>query len=197
MGFTSGLPVVHSSDAICFRKAEKGWFLIRILLAAVCLLAVHVGGPPAVKAAPARAFEIAGTPMECRDFRGREVRSQEVTNLGDVARVWVVNTMPYILIDPEVLRTLPKPLQIFFFFHECAHHTLGHWYNRTLDSENEADCWAIRYGRDNGYFRRQTVVDFRPWLAKSGGSAFGHLPGDKRWKRMLGCFDGVVETAKQ
>jgi hypothetical protein len=135
--------------------------------------------------------------MSCTDFRGRSVLALQVSDLGDVGRAWVINTVPYILLDPEVLRTLPRPLQIFFYVHECAHHRLGHWYNPTGNSEKEADCWAIEYGRDHGIFRRQTVVDFEPWLAKSRGSAFGHLPGRKRVRHLLACFDGPVETAQQ
>ena len=130
-------------------------------------------------------------------YRGRSVLALQVSDLGDVGRAWVINTVPYILLDPELLRTLPRPLQIFFYAHECAHHRLGHWYSPTGTSEKEADCWAIEYGRDHGIFRRQTVVDFEPWLAKSRGSAFGHLPGRERVRHLLACFDGPVETAQQ
>lgn len=135
--------------------------------------------------------------MNCKDFRGRSVLALEVSDLGDVGRAWVVNTVPYILLDPEVLRTLPKPLQQFFYMHECAHHVLGHWYNPTRNSEKEADCWAVAHGRDSGLFRRQTVVDFAPWLRKSKGSAFGHLPGRQRVEHMLSCFDDTVTVAEQ
>ncbi|MCH9808632.1 MAG: hypothetical protein K0U74_12950 [Alphaproteobacteria bacterium] len=156
-----------------------------------CLLVL---APAANAAAP---FNVAGQPMSCTDFRGRSVVAIKVPDLGDVGRAWVVNAVPYILLDPEVMRRLPKALQIFFYAHECAHHTLGHWYNPSAMSEREADCWAINFGRDNGLFRRQTVVDFLPWLAHSKGSKFGHLPGRQRVRYMLSCFDNDVETAQQ
>lgn len=162
-------------------------------LIAVAILLTFIPSRP--EAAPR--FTVAGQAMDCTDFRGRSVLAIKVTDLGDVGRAWVVNTVPYILLDPEVLRTLPKPLQIFFYAHECAHHTLGHWYNPSPQSEREADCWAINYGRNAGFFRRQTVVDFEPWLAKSKGSRFGHLPGPQRVKYMLSCFDEDIETAQQ
>jgi hypothetical protein len=152
---------------------------------------------PRTTEAGGKVFRVAGEPMSCTDFRGRSVLAVPVSDLGDVGRVEVINTVPYILLDPELMRTLPKPLQIFFYVHECAHHKLGHWYNRTANSEKEADCWAIVYGRDRGIFRRQMVVDFEPWLAKSRGSAFGHLPGRERVQHLLACFDGPVETAQQ
>lgn len=139
--------------------------------------------------ATAGQLQIAGQTQQCTDFRGRSVQTMQMADLGDVGRAWVVNTVPYILIDPTVLRTLPAKLQLFFFSHECAHHVLGHWYKRMINNESEADCWAIRRGRDLGHFSRQDVTSFAPWLAKSGGSRFGHLPGPARADHLLKCFD--------
>ncbi len=170
--------------------------MIRYVLAFVVSLSAIFGSYPRAKAAES-AFKVAGLPMACTDFRGRSVVSLQVSQLGDVGRAWVVNTVPYILLDPELMRPLPKTLQVFFYLHECAHHVLGHWYNPTGSSENDADCWAIKQGRERAILRRQDVVNFEPWLAKSGGSAFGHLPGPLRLKQMLACFDGAVETAQQ
>ena len=174
----------------------KEFSLVRATLALIFSLLLLAPAPKSTEAASS-SFRVAGMPMSCKDFRGRTVLALQVSDLGDVGRIWVVNTVPYILLDPELMRTLPRPLQIFFYAHECAHHVLGHWYNRTLSSEKEADCWAIKYGRDRDIFRRQMVVDFEPWLAKSRGSIFGHLPGRERVKHMLACFDGPSETAQQ
>lgn len=170
--------------------------MVRYVLAFMVSLSALVSAQPRAKAVES-SFKVAGLPMACTDFRGRPVVSLKVSDLGDVGRAWVVNTVPYILVDPELMRTLPKPLQVFFYLHECAHHVLGHWYNPTRSSENDADCWAIKQGRTRALLHRQDVVDFGPWLAKSGGSAFGHLPGPLRFKKMLACFDGAVETAQQ
>lgn len=133
--------------------------------------------------------EIGGISMRCQDFRGRDVTTIKVDELGDVGRAWVINTMPFIVLDPQLLRVLPYKLQNFFFAHECAHHVLGHWYNPSPENEKEADCWAIRYGRDTGLFTRQEVANFAPWLADSKGSRFGHLPGPLRARHLLDCFD--------
>jgi len=132
---------------------------------------------------------IGGIEMRCQDFRGREVTTIKVDELGDVGRAWVINTMPFIVLDPQLLRLLPYKLQNFFYAHECAHHVLGHWYNPSPENEKEADCWAIRYGRDTGLFTRQEVANFAPWLAESKGSRFGHLPGPIRARHLLDCFD--------
>lgn len=141
-------------------------------------------------AEPARGeTEIAGRPVSCRDIHGRAVHTMRVANLGDVGRAGIVNRVPVIALDPEILGRLPDKLALFFYQHECAHHVLGHWFQMSLNMETEADCWAIRHGRDNGTFSRDDVMSFAPFLARSGGSPFGHLPGPERAKYLLNCFD--------
>lgn len=183
-------------DGFGYSVEDEGHPLNRYVLAILVSVVAICAAQTRASAVETR-FKVAGVSMKCTDFRGRSVVGLEVSDLGDVGRAWVVNTVPYILLDPELMRPLPKPLQVFFYLHECAHHVLGHWYNPTISSENEADCWAIVRGRDRKLFRRQEVVDFAPWLAKSGGSRFGHLPGPERLKKMLVCFDTQVETAQQ
>jgi hypothetical protein len=130
-----------------------------------------------------------GQALSCRDFRGTPVRFVEMTQLGDVGRALIITRMPVIALDPDRLATLPPALQILFYEHECAHHMLGHMFTRTLTSETEADCWSINFGRDNGLFTRADVAAFAPYLAKSKGSPFGHLPGPERAAFLLSCFD--------
>jgi hypothetical protein len=132
---------------------------------------------------------IAGQSMSCRDVRGMAVYTMQVANLGDVGRAGVVNRVPIIVIDPHLIERLPNKLQVFFYQHECAHHVLGHWYSGGPEQEKEADCWAIRTGRDTGELSRDDVMSFAPFLARSGGSPFGHLPGPVRARYLLQCFD--------
>lgn len=132
---------------------------------------------------------IAGRTVSCKDIRGVAVHTMRVANLGDVGRAGVINKVPIIAIDPEIINRLPDKLQLFFYQHECAHHVLGHWFQMTTSMETEADCWAIRHGRDNDIFSREDVMSFAPFLARSGGSPFGHLPGPDRAKYLLNCFD--------
>jgi hypothetical protein len=68
---------------------------------------------------------IGGRPMRCLDFRGLAVRTLRMTELGDVGRAWIVTRMPIIALDPDRLATLPGPMQVFFYVHECAHHVLA------------------------------------------------------------------------
>jgi hypothetical protein len=138
-------------------------------------------------------INVGGQELSCRDFRGQIVRSIHMDDLGDVAHARIVNRMPIITLNKRRLDTLPDKLQVFFFNHECAHHVLGHVFYPTQTSENEADCYAIKQGRREGYLSREDVESFTPYIAVSRGSPFGHLPGPMRLQRLLACFDDPSE----
>lgn len=162
----------------------------RLFLGSVVALALVAGAP---RDGMANRLEIisvvGGERMRCWDFRGAVVLTNWMEDLGDVGRAWFVNRRPIISLDPERLARLPSKMQVFFYWHECAHHVLGHYFMRTFNSEKEADCWAVKTGRERGLFRRPDVIAFAPYLAHSRGSAFGHLPGPERAKFLLSCFD--------
>lgn len=126
---------------------------------------------------------------QCHDVRGARVSTIRFDNLRDVAHAVIMNHVPYIVLNPTRLKTLPPKLQAFFYEHECAHHVLGHNYNPTLASEAEADCLAVKIGRDKRLFSRSDVVAFRPWIEPLRGSLRGHLPGKQRQKLMTLCYD--------
>lgn len=132
---------------------------------------------------------VGGNPMRCYDYRGAVVRTLKTTDLGDVGRASIIARMPIISLDSDRLRSLPPKMQVFFFMHECAHHVLGHVIRPTLESEREADCWSINYGRWAKLFSREDVEAFAPYFARSNGSRFGHLPGPERQAYLLNCFD--------
>lgn len=169
----------------------------RIVNSFAAMLALWVGGisscalgaAPEDHSAALGETTIAGSQVSCKDIRGRAVSTVQVVNLGDVGRAGVINRVPIIAIDPDIIGRLPNKLQLFFYQHECAHHVLGHWFQMSLTMETDADCWAIRHGRDDGTFSRDDVMSFAPFLAKSGGSPLGHLPGPQRAKQLLKCFD--------
>lgn len=133
-----------------------------------------------------------GAAAECRDSAGRAISLMRVSNLGDVGRAWIVNRVPVIAMDPQLLDRLPEKLQRFFFDHECAHHVLRHWVMFTPTRENDADCWAVKRERDRGLLTRDDIIGFAPFFAASRGSAAGHLPGPERVKHMLACYDDPV-----
>lgn len=160
-----------------------------LALAAAALAVVATAGAVSARDGDPAATSIAGYPVTCHDLRGNSVVTVRISNLGDVGRAGVVNRVPVIVIDPHIIERLPNKLQIFFYEHECAHHVLGHWVGGSPEQEKEADCWAIRNGRDRGVFSRDDVMSFAPFIANSGGSPFGHLPGPQRAGYLLRCFD--------
>jgi hypothetical protein len=128
--------------------------------------------------------------LACRDFKGRTVKLVEVPDMGDAGRAEVVNSVPVIILDPRLLGHLPANLQLFFGLHECAHHVLGHLYAPTTESEKQADCWAIKAGRNRQAFTRDDVESWKPFFAASQGSRLGHLPGPARVDFLLStCFE--------
>ncbi len=132
---------------------------------------------------------IGGTAVTCQDFRGLTVRTMHVDDLGDVGGARIIGRMPVIVLNRGRLAGLPEKLQLFFFGHECAHHVLGHAFAPTIWSEREADCWAIKHGRAQGWFSREEVASWSPQFAHSKGSAAGHLPGPERADRLVACYD--------
>ncbi|MFA5949911.1 MAG: hypothetical protein WC807_06470 [Hyphomicrobium sp.] len=172
------------------RQATRRSLIVMVL--ASCLLASKASAE-GLETEPI----IGGVPMRCWDFRGVIVRTTRMTDLGDVGRAWFIQRMPIIALDPDRLATLPPKLQIFFYGHECAHHVLGHYFNRTMASETEADCWSIKFGRERGFFTRPDIVSFAPFLATSRGSPFGHLPGPERANFLVSCFDNPERNEQQ
>lgn len=163
-----------------------------MLVLALMVLKADVAGADGAPGLQAR-ITLGGMELACRDFRGQVVRSIRMDDLGDVAHARIINRMPIITLNQSRLDTLPGKLQVFFFHHECAHHLMGHVFYPTQTSENEADCYAIKLGRREGFLTRDDVVAFAPYLARSRGSPFGHLPGPLRSQRLVACFDDPSE----
>ena len=55
-----------------------------------------------------------------------------------------------IVLNPRLFG-LPGSLQLFIYAHECAHHIQG-------ANEGAADCWAIRTGCQQGWFRESDIA---------------------------------------
>lgn len=166
-----------------------------IPLKLLAITALFAAAPPPAQAEGGLQSTIAidGTTLQCKDFRGQIVRTIQMDDIGDVAQARIINRMPIITLNQSRMSTLPAKMQIFFFNHECAHHVMAHVFNPSPTSENEADCWSIKTGRDTGLFTRADVEAFAPHMAHSRGSPFGHLPGPERAKRLVACFDDASE----
>ena len=85
-----------------------------------------------------------------------------------------------IFLNPQVLGRLPTPLKLYWYAHECAH-GLG------FTDEAMADCWAVRTGRDQGWFPPQAFNSLMQMFAGNPGS-LRHPPGPARVQNMINCY---------
>ncbi len=125
----------------------------------------------------------------CLDIRGMPVASIPNNNLSDVAMaVLSPKDEPVIIYNPLALSWSQPQTRLFFYYHECAHHALGHVFiSLPLRREQEADCWAIQtlYKRD---FDDEDVAVVQNDLARIGKGDWTHLPGPARAINLRKCL---------
>ena len=138
--------------------------------------------------APTAIAQIAGVPVSCADFRGVAVALSDAPGLPDVGAARVVNGQPVIFLNSRVLSQQPPEMQLFWYAHECAHHALGHLASVHPFNEAAADCWAVRTGRQQGWFPPYAFQGLIAVLGRSPGSVWGHLPGPQRIANMQSCY---------
>lgn len=76
---------------------------------------------------------------------------------------------------------LPPSIQWFIYAHECAHQMVG-------SNEPAADCWAVRLGRNQGFFTPQAMQEICAYTFPSPGD-WTHLPGPARCYQMQVCYN--------
>lgn len=134
---------------------------------------------------------IAGVPVNCVDAFGVPVATIPAPQLGDVGMARIEsNGVRVIYLNPFILNNLPPSVQLFWYAHECAHHALGHTYGfNQFSREIEADCWAIRTGRDQGWITLNVIGVMSPYFIANPGSPWGHLPGPQRVQNFANCYN--------
>jgi hypothetical protein len=140
----------------------------RALLIA-CVLAGGIAAPAQGRVYQAGALSLGGTYPTC---------GWVPTTLADIPDI-AQSTPGMIHLNPHILR-LPQPLQLFWYAHECAHQLYG-------ISEGQADCWAARRGRDQGWFREEDFAVIEWALEDNRGDAH-HEPGPQRIALIRRCF---------
>lgn len=101
-------------------------------------------------------------------------------NLPEVAIARYNGYEGYIILNPLRMANMPTELKLFIFAHECGHLVLR-------GSEADADCWAVRLGRDQGWFVGENFKYLVDDLANSPGD-FTHAPGPERLRHIADCF---------
>lgn len=113
-------------------------------------------------------------------------------NVPDIAMATIWNSQPVIFYNPQVSSVVSPPTRVFFYFHECAHHVLGHTIGMgfPLMAEQQADCWAIVTLVQSGRFGPAEVQMVQNELALHGRGDWTHLPGPQRAINLQACLTG-------
>lgn len=115
---------------------------------------------------------IAGVPLQC----GGAVSF--VAAIPDIAMAQPGR----LLFRPDYFN-LPPYMQWFVYAHECAHQVVG-------PNEQAADCWAIKLGRNQGFFPPQAVQQICAFAFPSPGD-WTHMPGPMRCQQIAMCYQQV------
>jgi hypothetical protein len=89
-----------------------------------------------------------------------------------------------IILNWHRLRELTAEAQRLIFLHECAHQHVGFG-----NSEQAADCWAIRRGKAEGWLDAAAMDRICQSVRTWPGSPV-HLAGPARCEAMRRCFAG-------
>jgi hypothetical protein len=120
---------------------------------------------------PPGQFAIDGIPVICGNLP-----TVITPNIPDGA----MNNGQAILLNPIVLSALPTVLKLYVYAHECGHAIVG-------ANEVAADCWAIRTGRDQGWFPPE-AFDYLIEFFKDNPGTLRHPPGPVRVSNMMQCY---------
>lgn len=134
---------------------------------------------------------IAGVPVNCMDAYGVPVMTIPAPLMPDWGRARIEpNGLRVIYLNPTILNVLPLSIRLFTYAHECAHHHLGHTYGfQQLSREKDADCWAIRIGREQGWITPKVIDVMAHYFRGNPGSPWGHLPGPQRLQNFVNCYN--------
>ncbi len=86
----------------------------------------------------------------------------------------------FILLNPARFESLPLILKRYAYAHECGHQYVGY-------DEGEADCFAIRRGKAQGWLGEAGVNAICDFISRSKGDAV-HALGLRRCEMMRRCF---------
>jgi hypothetical protein len=121
---------------------------------------------------PPGTFRIDGIPVSC---------GANVTILNPGLRDVGSNDLQgRIFINPYVLSRQPTALKLFWYAHECGHTMVG-------PNESDADCWAIKTGKSQGWFTPDNFPALIRLFANNPGD-WTHLPGPARVRHIEECY---------
>lgn len=86
----------------------------------------------------------------------------------------------FVLINPERFPSLPPVVKRYAYAHECGHQYVGY-------DEGEADCFAVRMGRAEGWLDAAGMDAICDFISRSKGDGV-HALGVRRCAMMRRCF---------
>lgn len=131
-----------------------------------------------------------GQAQQCRDARGIAVAQVIAPDLNDVAQARLdADGAPIILYNPIAVAIVHRQTQLFFYWHECSHHALGHDFsNVTPTQEQAADCYAIVTLVRSGQLSAADMQVVQRDVVRFGRTDATHLPGRQRALNLNACF---------
>ena len=86
----------------------------------------------------------------------------------------------YLILNPDRLKTLPTPVKLFVYAHECGHQFIGR-------DEGAADCFGVKRGRRYGWLKEEGLAQVCNFISNLKGDA-DHAAGPKRCEMMRRCY---------
>lgn len=126
----------------------------------------------------------------CTDYKGFPVASIP-TNVNNVAVAYQdFMGRPIIAYNRNVLNKFSPITRLFWYFHECAHHRLGHsLFNIPLTREKDADCWAIVAMQKEGLLTEAKLKVIKKDISNLPGDGWVYLPGPERAVALENCLE--------
>ena len=142
-----------------------------------------------------------GAYKRCFDPQGRAVvvLASAKVKMGNVAIAGrLKDGRPFIAYNPDALKRFHGITRIYIYYHECAHHRLGHSSGyRPQNRENAADCHAIRTMTRRGLLNNQRIRIIMRDVRRLGANGdHVHLPGAQRAQLIARCYrQAITQTA--
>ena len=86
----------------------------------------------------------------------------------------------FIILNPRLMQKISTAVKLWSYAHECGHQIVG-------ANEDAADCFAVQWGRQQGWLSSQGLEEVCSFIAKARASSV-HRAGPERCKSMRVCF---------
>ena len=94
----------------------------------------------------------------------------------------------FIILNPRLIKRLPRQVKIWIYSHECAHQFRG-------PDEATADCFAIKRGVRRGWLKADGMQQICKFIWSAPASNM-HPPGPERCAYMKRCFASAQKSKK-